>query len=191
MLHADYTDFPIVIGPATVHAVRLSGDTRRANRHAIESEGVKELVRRVFGTDATLCHTPAGAPFINGYNGHISISHGSGYALLAVSDTRPVGVDIESPRPTLRRVASRFLSPSEFSVYSSSDALLLRSWTAKEAIFKALGIDSLTIGHIILPEDPEQTVFTAFGQEIELFGISLCDAMITLAAVIGKKTLSR
>lgn len=185
----DFADFPLTLGPATVYSTPLPSVIERGQRRAAETEAVRRLVAGVFGQDAVLAHTSAGAPFIEGFDGSISISHGCGVALLAVSRSAVVGIDIEGPRPTLRRVAERFLSPAEFPVYSASYPLLLQAWTSKEAIFKALGIASLTIGEIILPSDPRQSVFTVHGRAIELFRTSIGDALITLAAIIGKKPL--
>lgn len=186
----DFADFPLTLGPATVYAVPLPASIERGQRRAAETETVSRLVADVFGPDAVLAHTPAGAPFIEGFDGSISISHGCGAVILAVSRSAVIGIDIEGPRPTLRRVASRFLSPTEFPVYSASDRLLLQAWTSKEAIFKALGIDALTISEIILPPDPRQRIFTSHGREIGLFHTSVGDDMVTLAAIIGKKPLS-
>lgn len=179
----------MTLGPASVYATPLPSVIERGQRRAAETEAVRRLVAGVFGQDAVLAHTSAGAPFIEGFDGSISISHGCGAAILAVSRAAAIGIDIEGPRHTLRRVASRFLSPSEFPVYATSDRLLLQAWTSKEAIFKAIGIASLTIGDIILPPDPGQSVFTVHGRAIELFRTSIDDAMVTLAAIIGKKPL--
>lgn len=179
----------MAMGPATVHAAPLPAGIGRRQRREAETEAVGRLVADVFGLDARLSHTPAGAPYVEGFDGSVSISHGCGLALLAVSWRAVIGIDIEGPRPTLRRVAARFLSPTELPVYSATDRLLLQAWTSKEAVFKALGIDSLTIGEIILPEDPCRTSFRIFGRDIELFHAATGDSLVTIASIIGKKTL--
>lgn len=169
------------MGPAMVYAMPLPGITERSSSRNIERAAVAHIIKHVFGSDAELMHTPDGAPYLSDYKNHISISHGGGYALLAVCDSQAIGVDIECYRPQLKRVAPKFLAPSEQDIYSQSESLLLQAWTSKEAIFKALGISSLTISEIILPQDPEVFTFTTHGRLVTLYQDTLSDSMITLA----------
>lgn len=117
-------------------------------RRDAERDVVGRLIREAFGTGAELGHDPDGRPLImtpcasspldmTPSAPHISLSHSRTEAVLAICDLMPVGVDIESWRPALRSTASRWLSPEE-AAYIRSDAELLRAWTAKEAMFKAL-----------------------------------------------------
>ncbi len=117
---------------------------------------VERLVHKVFGDGARVEHRSDGSPVIAGTEREISISHCRGIAVLAVGKSRRIGVDIELPRPTLRRVARKFISPIEYDAWISSDARLLKAWTIKEALYKAAGqkgIDFAT--DVILPPDPE------------------------------------
>ncbi|MDE5685898.1 MAG: 4'-phosphopantetheinyl transferase superfamily protein [Paramuribaculum sp.] len=119
-------------------------------RQAAERAVIAGLIRTVFGPEAACGHNPDGSPFVKGWQGcPISVSHCNGRAALAVScDGRPVGIDIETPREQLRRIASRFLSPPEAKRYASSDSLLLKAWTAKEATFKCALSPGLVVGKI-------------------------------------------
>lgn len=78
-----------------------------------------------------------GAPRFN-------LSHSNGWALLVVSDTLEVGVDLEElgSRAHLDGMASRILSPGELHAQSSplSEDALLCTWVRKEACLKALGV---------------------------------------------------
>lgn len=73
-----------------------------------------------------------------------SISHTDGYVAVAISDS-PVGVDIEPIRElSAKSFAKRIMTESELSEYSSlphaeRTAYLIKTWSAKEAIFKSLG----------------------------------------------------
>lgn len=121
------------------------GETRRqAERRAVE-----ELVQHVFGTEASYCHDAHGAPLVENVSACISVSHCSTHALLAVRDRGRVGVDIETQRQQLLKVAHKFMMPSETARYAvmAPDALL-RLWTAKEAVFKAAATPSLTVSQI-------------------------------------------
>ena len=122
-----------------------------------EREAVSRLVETAFGSGAALTHSAAGAPLVDGVEeGRVSVSHGAGYAALAVCDAgRRVGIDVESPRAQLRRVVRRILTPGEAEILPDAAtcdiALLLRIWTAKEAVSKLTPDNAtLTLGQISL-----------------------------------------
>lgn len=122
-----------------------------------EREAVGRLVEAAFGSGAALMHSAAGAPIVDGVEeGRVSVSHGAGYAALAVCDAgRRVGIDVESPREQLRRVVRRILTPGEAEILPDAEAsdiaLLLRIWTAKEAVYKLTPDNAtLTLGQISL-----------------------------------------
>jgi 4'-phosphopantetheinyl transferase len=76
---------------------------------------------------------------------HFSLSHSRSIAVLAVSNGRPVGVDVEEVRPIEPEVADMHFSASERAQLNQlqGDAWLLgfyRCWTRKEAILKAEGV---------------------------------------------------
>lgn len=110
---------------------------------AAEREAVARLFREVL--DATEGHTPDGAPYAVGRDDvRVSVSHGAGYAVLALS-REPLlipGVDIEDSGRVgqLRRVASRFISPSDDPALTPCEV-----WTAKEAAYKAFGLRGLPL----------------------------------------------
>ncbi|MDE5745889.1 MAG: hypothetical protein K2H84_09610 [Paramuribaculum sp.] len=106
---------------------------------------VGQMVKDLF-TGAELCHENSGAPFVEGSDKHISISHGGGYAVMAVSD-KPIGVDIEAPREQLERIRHKFMRVED------SAASLLHAWTAKEAAFKASGNSSVTVHDIVVKDN--------------------------------------
>ncbi len=68
-----------------------------------------------------------------------SLSHCTRYAIAVVGDV-PLGVDVESYREKIVRVAPKFVHPKEqkFICADQEMALLTRLWTAKEAIYKAM-----------------------------------------------------
>lgn len=147
----------LTIDTTTVLATKLA-EHNRAGRTAAERAAVNGLVKAAFGPSAQTAHDPHGAPFIEGFPGHISVTHGGGYALLAIDREHRIGIDCEAYRPQLQRVASKFLSADELPVHAASPQALLKAWTVKEAVFKALGDPSLTISQIILPTFlPEET----------------------------------
>lgn len=113
-----------------------------------EREAVARLVARLVAPGAVISHDAAGAPFLPGYpDVHISVSHSSQRAALAVSDG-PAGIDVEEPSPRVDRVIARVTTKDDD---LSLPALTL--WTVKEAVFKASMIPDLTIGEIAVSAD--------------------------------------
>ena len=86
-------------------------------------------------------------PFLKDEINHISLSHSNSYAIAAWHPTLPVGIDIESDRDQLKKVSTKFLSLNEINkIESSPNPKLARriAWGAKESIFKAAGLKSLS-----------------------------------------------
>lgn len=147
---------PVTLLDTRIYTIAIDGDTSRTSRRQAECQAVGELVRQAFGPDARLQHRTDGAPYIEGYDGHISVTHSIDMAMLAVCDMQPVGIDTDHQRQALGRVAPRFLSPSEMAVTGDSIGALAAAWTLKEAMFKALSHQwpphSRTLADIPLPE---------------------------------------
>jgi phosphopantetheinyl transferase len=90
-----------------------------------------------------------GKPYLQGVPFHFSFSHCKGYAAVAVSDTDPIGIDIEIIHPRILKVAHKFLNDAEKAMIAplaEKDQLnqMAFLWAAKEAMYKQheqLGID--------------------------------------------------
>lgn len=124
-----------------------------SNSRKAEILATRQLLRDLFGPDATLCHHPNGSPYLHNNPIHISISHCATHIAIATHPTQRIGIDIETWRPTLERVKEKFLTPDEIATYNTPE-LLLQAWTAKEAIYKAAGISGLSLLDIKLPINP-------------------------------------
>ncbi len=141
----------------TISEIKLSGITLYlsplekncpAGRREVECCAVEALVCHVFGPDARYGHDEHGAPVVSGSSAFISVSHCADMVLLAVRAGGPVGADIELPRAQLERIAPKFLTQEEHLRYTTGRDVLLRLWTAKEAVFKAAGEPELTVSRI-------------------------------------------
>lgn len=138
-----------------------------ATRHERERATAVMLLKSVFGEEATLDHTPEGAPLVTGttHPAPVSLSHDAHTCLLAVSrDTRPIGIDIEQARAQLMRVCDKFLTDNERKRFEHCDdtdkpLFLLRCWTAKEAVYKCALTPGLGLKEIELHAD--ETTATA------------------------------
>ena len=90
-----------------------------------------------------------GKPYLQGVPFHFSFSHCKGYAAVAVSNTDPIGIDIEIIHSRILKVAHKFLNESEKQMITNlSEPEQLKQlaffWASKEAMYKQheqLGID--------------------------------------------------
>lgn len=106
-----------------------------------------------------VAHTPEGAPYLpQRPDCSISISHSRNLLALAIAPAGiSIGVDIESQRGQLARVAPRVLSPGELRQYDDGGDGLLKAWTLKEALYKAAQTQGLDFARDIkIPCDGEK-----------------------------------
>jgi 4'-phosphopantetheinyl transferase len=86
---------------------------------------------------------PGGKPRLRGEPLQYNLSHSERVALVAVTATLPVGVDVQAPHPTTHRpwFARRICTPREYDHFRAAPQPeeLLRLWTRKEAVLKARG----------------------------------------------------
>lgn len=92
---------------------------------------------------------PHGKPLLADDNTelHFNLSHSGDMAIIALSQTFEVGVDVEQIRPiqNLSKLAERFLTPTEASALAAlpeagRTAAFFRVWTRKESVLKATGL---------------------------------------------------
>lgn len=105
---------------------------------------VRVLIAQCLGGDKVVTYDADGRPSLTDHSCVISISHTKGYAVLAWHPTKFVGVDIERRTERVMRVVSKYVNADESAALQSSrfcspDGELLL-WTAKEALYKAVGI---------------------------------------------------
>ena len=91
-----------------------------------------------------------------------SISHTAKYAVLAVS-TQRIGVDIEFIHPRILKIKSKFINLKEnYFMKSDNIKLITRLWTSKEAIFKCIYENKLSLKKNIVVEKFD--IQSTFGQ---------------------------
>ena len=91
-----------------------------------------------------------GAPFLADQK-FCSLSHTAAYSAGVISD-KFVGVDVESYRDKIVRIAPKFRHQQETFIRNKENEieLLTRLWTAKEAIYKAFGMPGIHFSKQIL-----------------------------------------
>ncbi|MDE6160264.1 MAG: 4'-phosphopantetheinyl transferase superfamily protein [Muribaculaceae bacterium] len=164
----------LTLGPVLLYGCALpDAPTRReAERAAVE-----RLLAAALPGGYHLTHNADGAPVLEG-GPHISISHSRTHAVVALCAEAPVGVDIETPRAQLARVAPRVLSAQEVEAYGATTEGLLQAWTLKEAIYKAALTPGLDFRRDIrLPLGPkknEAAIATAAGACMQFSVLACC-----------------
>jgi phosphopantetheine--protein transferase-like protein len=79
-------------------------------------------------------------PLLSNGEFHFSISHCGDFAAAIVSESKPVGIDVELITPKIELVKNKFLSESEINLSTiNNHQLLTLFWSSKEAIFKWYG----------------------------------------------------
>ncbi len=93
----------------------------------------------------------SGKPVINS-DINISISHSKCMAAIVFSEHIKVGIDIEHKENKIINIQNKFLNDSEKleNGYQSNVDYLTMMWTAKESIYKALGIKGISFSDNIV-----------------------------------------
>ena len=93
----------------------------------------------------------SGKPIINS-DLNISISHSKCMAAIVFSEHNKAGIDIEHKENKIVNVQNKFLNDSEKleNEYQSNIDYLTMIWTAKESIYKALGIKGVSFSDNII-----------------------------------------
>jgi len=126
---------------------------RGQRTHLLGRMAAKDAVRRWYWARAggplhpvevEVGNDPVGRPVVGGSVGDLSVSiaHTEWVAVAAVSDTGPVGVDIEVVAPKDPSFVELALTPEERTLRpggADEDEWVVRVWTAKEAVAKARG----------------------------------------------------
>ena len=96
----------------------------------------------------------SGKPFINS-DLNISISHSKFMAAIVFSENNKAGIDIEHKENKIINIQNKFLNDSEKleNGYQSNVDYLTMIWTAKESIYKALGIKGVSFSDNIIIKD--------------------------------------
>lgn len=84
-----------------------------------------------------LSYSERGAPILEAFRG-LSISHNSQYVAVVISKNYRVGIDLESFRPQMLKLAARYLSNQELQGIGreEQEAKFLAYWSAKESLIK-------------------------------------------------------
>lgn len=86
-----------------------------------------------------------GRPYLVNSTVHIGIAHCASFALVAIDEQAPIGVDIQFPSKKLQTVKEKFLNEEETRESGNDLEKICVYWCAKEAIYKAHGGKNLSL----------------------------------------------
>lgn len=120
--------------------------------HAEQNAVARRLLARLSGS-GLVAYRDSGAPYLPEHPDlYISISHCRTAVAVAVSDSGPVGIDIECRRRIGDGLVHRVCTPAECdAVDHSNDPTMtfLRLWTRKEAVLKCRGTGIKGFGSMV------------------------------------------
>ena len=160
--HADVWRVFLTVQPDSLQQMEstLSADeSQRASRFHFEDDRARYIVahaslRDILGRylhceprDVKFSTNEYGKPFLPDNNIEFNLSHSGGYALIAVTRARKIGIDVELVREDieLENLVRRYFSPRELSEWMALPPEqrtlgFFHCWTRKEAYIKAQGL---------------------------------------------------
>ena len=98
--------------------------------------------------ELTIDYDLKGKPFLNKQKG-ISISHSNEIVAIGISNEIDFGIDIQYKTDKIFKIKNKFLSKNESKFLGKTDdiELLIKLWSAKESIFKALGKEGVSFSN--------------------------------------------
>ncbi len=168
-------EFRNLDGSGIVSWMRIEEGKAGANllqRKQLEKEAMELLIKETMGAGFTMEHDTFGKPWPVNKSGFISLSHSANWVAFCFHPNQPMGIDVETTRHQLDKLAKRILHQSELSIHEKSEnkqRALQVFWGGKEALYKAYGKKNLEFstqlvlsgieddinsfkGEIILPE---------------------------------------
>lgn len=111
----------------------------KSERRALEWLSTRLMLQLLLNDeDKIVRHRRDGRPYIPDGSCNISISHTNKYAAILLHKTQNVGIDIEIRSERVGKLASKFISETEFVDESQKTVHQLLHWSAKESIFKQM-----------------------------------------------------
>jgi phosphopantetheinyl transferase (holo-ACP synthase) len=127
----------------------------------VENEAMELLIKETMGTGFTMEKDAFGKPWLVNKTGYISISHSANWVAFCFHPNQPMGIDIETTRLQLTKVAPRVLHHSELSILEKShykQRTLQLFWGGKEALYKAYGKKNLEFStQLVLSEIEDES----------------------------------
>lgn len=107
------------------------------NKAANQSQHARFAADIAAGKKIEIVKNELGKPIAANSSLHISLSHSKWWGAAAVSETKLVGIDIETLEERIERIAHKFLQPDELAAIADKRIeTLTLYWSAKESLYK-------------------------------------------------------
>jgi 4'-phosphopantetheinyl transferase len=172
-------------------------------KHFLVGRGfLRYVIARYLGSDAAalqFSYGPFGKPALSGAHEdsglRFNMSHSHNVGLVAITDTRELGVDVEHIRADFasEEIARRFFSPREVETFNSlaeqeQVAAFFRCWSRKESYIKAIGrglSQPLDAFDVTLAPGERAALLRAEGDDATRWAMSDIDAGAEYAAALA------
>lgn len=158
----------------------------KSEQRKCEVLAVSLLIKEIIGDNVQLLHQDNGKPYLSS-GMLISISHTRGFAVIIVSHSKQVSVDIEYFSNRIERIRSKFMRDDE---NASSQVKLLMHWCAKETMYKLFPEDNLTFNKMqLLSVDGNDStgIITAKNifrnRNVSVYYRTFCNCLLTYAVL--------
>jgi len=141
------------IMPGELDEIHLSIDdknllkTRKGEKSKEYFLAVRKLLQNE-DPESTINYDSQGKPYLNTQKG-ISISHSNEIAAIGISNEIDFGIDVQYKTDKILNIQNKFLSYNEKQNLGDTPSLesLIKLWSAKESIYKALGIKGVSFSN--------------------------------------------
>ena len=141
------------IMPGELDEIHLSMDdknllkTRKGKNSKEYFLAVRKLLQNE-DPELTINYNSQGKPYLNTQKG-ISISHSKEIAAIGISNEIDFGIDVQYKTDKILNIQNKFLSNNEKQNLGDTPSLesLIKLWSAKESIYKALGIKGVNFSN--------------------------------------------
>lgn len=111
----------------------------------LERLAVRVLFKTLLSKEVNIQYNKAGKPYLDDNSFYISISHTKDYVAVILDKQNEVAIDIEKISDKVKRVRPKFVSDNEYIDSDNELIHLLLHWSAKETMYKILGIQGIDL----------------------------------------------
>ena len=124
--------------------------SKKTDLHVEQFLSIRKLLE-LENTNFKIKYDKSGRPSINSKL-NISISHSKEVAGIVLSNSSKMGIDIQTTESKILKIKNKFLNDLDSlnTEYKSDINYLIMIWTAKESIYKAIGIKGISFSENIV-----------------------------------------
>ena len=173
-----------------IESDQIEFDKIVSEKRRLEFLGIRIALKTLLQKEILIQYDEDGKPHLSDKSYQISISHSNKWIAVMAHPTNKVGIDIECPTDKIQKLYTRFLSLTEQKELSGGKDIrqLLLAWSAKEALYKIIGKESIdfanqlriysfevkTPGEIRAQHIPSKSYYLLHYQQTENYTLVYC-----------------